>query len=312
MPETCLICLADGANDTGYHPRCAKSLFGSTRAPELDLEDSMVQAAGLAMAGRTSLSGVQKKISVKLSTDHRTFLVATEGGRYVLKPQTMTFPSLPEIEHTTMRIAEAVGIETAKNGLLRLKDGNLAYVTKRFDRRDDGSKVRQEDFCQLGLKRPSEKYDGSAELCVRIVKHFTSEPGIELVSLFRQLLFSWWIGNGDLHLKNLSLLVDDGGIIRLTPAYDLVSTRLVIPDDELAMPVCGREQKLMHTTWLKLADYAGIQRKAVIRVIDDQIKAFPESLALVQRSFLSTTLKQTLSELLDTRTEVLSQIHSPN
>lgn len=74
------------------------------------------------------------------------------------------------------------------------------------------------------------------------------------------------------------------GLVRLD-AYDLGSTRLVIPDDELAMPVCGRAQKLMQTTWLKLAEYAVIQRKGALRIIDDHIKALPESLALVQRSY---------------------------
>ena len=310
MSTVCLICLGQGAGENGYHSRCAKSLFGSNIVPELDLEEGMVQTAGLAMAGRSSLSGVQKKISVKISHDRRTFLVATDGGRYVLKPQTGTFPNLPEIEHTTMQIAQAVGVETALNGLMRLRDGVLAYVTKRFDRRDDGSKVRQEDFCQLAQKRPSEKYEGSAELCVRVVKKFASEPGIELVKLFRQLMFSWWIGNGDLHLKNLSLLVDPEGIIRLTPAYDLLSTRLVIPDDELAMPVCGKDRKLKHTHWLDLASYAGIQTKAAQRVLNDQIKALPASLVLVEQSYLNKQMKQSLGELLRTRTEVLAQLNA--
>lgn len=305
MSRICLVCLGDGASENGYHPRCAKSLFGSSTVPTIELEESMVQTAGLAMAGRTSLSGVQKKISVKLSHDCRTFLVAADDGRYVLKPQTNTFASLPEIEHTSMQIAKIAGVEVAENGLLRLRDGALAYVTKRFDRRDDGSKVRQEDFCQLAQKRPADKYDGSAELCAQIIKSYASEPGIELIKLFRQLVFSWWIGNGDLHLKNLSLFVDQAGIIKLTPAYDLVSTRLVIPDDELAMPVCGRDRKLMRTTWLKLAEYAGIQKRAAERVLNEQVNALEESLSLVEQSFLNNQMKQTLSELLQERTAVL-------
>lgn len=165
MSTSCLICLGGIGDDSGYHARCARQLFGAAKVPAIDIADGIVQEAGLAMVGNSSLSGVQKKISLKLSGDHRTLQIATHGGRYVLKPETEAFAHLPENEHTTMQLARIAKIETARNGLLKVSGGKLAYITRRFDRREDGSKVRQEDFCQLAVKNPAQKYDGSAELC---------------------------------------------------------------------------------------------------------------------------------------------------
>jgi len=307
MSNQCLVCLRSTESQTGYHAACAKALFGSSLIPKITLEDSMVLTAGLAMAGKTSLSGAQKKISVRISSDRRTLQIATSAGRYILKPPNDVYRSLPEVEHTTMRLAEISGLDVAINGLIRLDDGRLAYLTKRFDRASDSKKIRQEDFCQLALMRPSQKYNGSSELCIRIVKQFASEPGVIVRQLFNQLLFSWWVGNGDLHLKNLSLLVDGSGIVKLTPAYDLVCTRLLIPGDyDLAMPMCGRNQKVRRASWLKLAEYALIPRKAAERVITNQVKALSKSLETVDRSFMNTNMKSQLKELLVAQTEILS------
>ena len=307
MNKSCLVCLNECDSPNGYHRDCLKTLFGSATVPQIELEEGLIQTAALAMAGRTSLSGVQKKLSVKLSADFRTLQIAAEGGSYILKPRTGTFSRLPEIEHTTMQLARLAKLEVADNGLIRAMDGQMAYLAKRFDRRTDGSKIHQEDFCQLAGISPAEKYAGSAELCVRIVRQFATEPGIEMVKLFRQFLFSWWVGNGDLHLKNLSLLIDSAGVVKLTPAYDLVATRLLIPDDELAMPICGRDRKLTRNTWLKFADYAAIQRRAALRIISDQVKQLSNSIELLQHSYLSESEQVRLSQLLQERTAVLNE-----
>ena len=84
-----------------------------------------------------------------------------------------------------------------------------------------------------------------------------------MMKLMRQLLFSWWVGNGDLHLKNLSLIIDDAGLIRFSPAYDLVATQLVIPGDKLALPIAGRDQKIKFTTWYRPSDHAEFPRPAM-------------------------------------------------
>src|SRR4029078_6273597 len=98
-----------------------------------------------------------------------------------------------------MNLASLRGIETPPFGLLGLKDGSFAYIIKRFDRTDDGHKLQVEDFCQLRMKPLRGKYDGSGELCVRILKQYATEPLIEIRKLFARFLFGWWVANGDMH-----------------------------------------------------------------------------------------------------------------
>ncbi len=305
MTTTCFVCLGGGADDTHYHSQCAKALFGSTTIPRLNLEIAKLHTAALAMVGKTSLSGAQKKISVNISADQQTLQVATGRGFYILKPPTETYPYLPENEHTTMLLAKLSGLNVGQFGLVRMEADRIAFLSKRFDRNEDGSKLHQEDFCQLSEKPPSAKYDGSAELCARIVKRFATEPGIELLRLFEQLVFSWWVGNGDLHLKNLSLLIDAQETVRLTPAYDLVSTILVINEDPLAMPLGGRDRKLQRSTWVKFANYCDIGIKAANRVLDRQITLLPKAEAILDQSFLPADMKTTFKQHIANRTAEL-------
>lgn len=310
MSLPCRICLEDVPNDTDYHPQCARALFETATAPIFEMELAQIHTAALAMVGRTSLSGVQKKISVNLSADRKTLQVAASGGRYILKPQTETFPALPENEHVTTRLAQLAEIEVGRFGIVSMKDGSLAYIVRRFDRLPDGGKLRQEDFCQLAEKSPKEKYDGSAELCVKVLRRFTTEPPIEILKLYRLLVFSWWTGNGDMHLKNFSLFADSPGpasIIRLTPAYDLVCTRLVIPDDTLALPIAGKKDNLNHGSWMKFAKYCELPEKTALRVLEKQASILAKSLELLDRSFLPAEQKEQFKKLISDRTRKLDR-----
>ena len=257
------------------------------------------------MVGHTSLSGTQKKISVNLTADRETLQVAVVGGRYILKPQTQVFPTLPENEHLTTRLAQLVDIEVAAFGLVALKDGSLAFISRRFDRLPDGRKLRQEDFCQLAEKPPKEKYDGSAEICVRLVRRYAGEPLVEILKLYRLLLFAWWSGNGDMHLKNFSLFVDEHGVMRLTPAYDMVCTRLIIPDDPLAQPIAGKKDNLTRSAWLDFARYCQLPEKTAARLLDKQASATSAAAALIDASFLPDDQKAAYKQLIADRTESL-------
>ena len=308
MTPTCGVCLKElrsESDDRGYHPRCLRELFGVSRVPTLDIELARLHTAGLAMVGHTSLSGVQRKVSVKLSFDRATLQVAVEGGRYLLKPQTQVYPALPENEHATTRLAGLVGIGTPPSGLVPLKDDTPAFIISRFDRLPDGAKLRQEDFCQLAEKSPKDKYDGSSELCVRIVREYASEPLVEILKLYRALVFAWWTGNGDMHLKNFSLVASVDGRHRLSPAYDQVSTRLVINDDQLALSVCGKKDNLKRDTWLEFARYCEIPPRAAERVLAEHVAALDQALSLIERSCLPAELKDQYKELLRQRAEIL-------
>lgn len=305
----CLACLepltAEADVGVGYHRACLEQLFGAAIVPSLDIEVARLHTAALAMVGRVSLSGAQQKLSVGLSADRTTLRVNLEGLQFILKPPSTAFPNLPENEHLTMRLAAAAGIEAPPVALMALADGALAYLVPRFDRPQPGVKRHQEDFCQLAQKPPKDKYDGSAELCARLVKRYATEPLVEQRRLFRQLVFAWLTGNGDLHLKNLSLIEDDAGRWALSPAYDLVCTELLIPDDRLALPVGGRDKAITRRGWLDLGAYAGLPKRAAGRVLAELVESEPAMQATIERSLLAPEARGRYAELLRERVATL-------
>jgi serine/threonine-protein kinase HipA len=258
------------------------------------------------MAGKMSIAGAQEKVSLALSPDKRALDVSATGGRYILKPETSRFSFVPQNEQLSMRLARIVAIRVPPFGLMRLKDGTKAYITKRFDRLDDGTKLQVEDFCQLAEKRLRDKYDGSAELCVKILRKYATEPLIEIQKLYRLILFSWWIANGDMHLKNFSLITTPEGIRRLSPAYDLVCTKLVIPEDSLAMSIGGRDKNFTRRKWLDFAAYCEIPERAAKRLIFAQMEALEPALRLISVSFLPDQMKEQYAGFIRENTSLLT------
>jgi len=188
---------------------------------------------------RSSISGVQDK--VELSRRRGRFEVVNKCGEYILKP----IPSIPlpkyqsEVpvnEALTMSVASKVfGIATAKHEIVSFRDGELAYLTKRFDYRD-GQKIRQEDFCQLSGRSAAShgsdyKYDASYEECAEILRRYCNASRVELPKLFRRILFCYLFSNGDAHLKNFALYESEQGDMVLSPAYDLLATSVHIPTE---------------------------------------------------------------------------------
>lgn len=304
---TCGICLGKVARNGSYHPQCLELLFGTATIPRIDVElSTFYSLAATRMAGKMSISGAQEKVSLALSPDGQALDVVARGGRYILKPETPQFPAVPQNEHLSMRLAQLVSIEVPPVGLIRLKDGAEANIIQRFDRTQTGEKLAVEDFCQLAGKRLRDKYDGSAELCVRIVRRYATEPLIEIQKLYRLILFCWWIANGDMHLKNFSLITTRDGLRRVAPAYDLLCTRLVIPDDVLAMPVGGRDQNLTRRKWLDFATYCRIPERAATRILTAQARSLDSALRLVRDSFLPQRMKDQYAAILRANTAVLS------
>lgn len=305
--STCLVCLRPARGQAEYHPRCLESLFGTKKLPRLDLELRELFAAAAAMAGKMSVSGVQEKISLALSADRERLVTATTGGRFLLKPESLRFSALPQNEHLTMRLAGLVGIETPPCGLVRLKGGEPAYLVRRFDRLADGTKLAVEDFCQLSELSAEDKYRGSAEGCVRILRSYATAPAVEIRRLFELLVFGWWTSNGDMHLKNLSLLTRADGSRVLSPAYDLVCTRLVIPDDDAAaLAMGGRNKKFTRARWLEFAAYCKLPPAVAERILADLVQALPAALDLVGRSLLPPEQQAQYEAILRERTAILA------
>ena len=191
---------------------------------------------------RASISGVQDKVQLKRIRGG--FAVVESGGDYILKPVPRnTYAELaadiPANEALTMDIAEKVfRVRTAEHELVEMKDGEYAYLTRRFDRRD-GERVQQEDFCQLS-GRTSEthgenyKYDASYEELAGLMRRFCPAAAVENPKVFFLILFNYVFANGDAHLKNFSLYRSEQGDYILTPAYDLLNTALHFPNEPTA------------------------------------------------------------------------------
>lgn len=182
---------------------------------------------------KMSLSGMQPKVSAIFSRKDGQFKVVETNGSYILKPSPQAFPGAAENEALTMELAQQAGIDVPLCGWISAKDGSGVFWIERFDRWGTGNRqrVRCEDACQVLDIPASWKYLGNLETLARMVQEQCSNSRLQLVRLFQRVLFCWVTGNGDMHLKNWSLL-ENGKLIELAPAYDLLNTRILTNDDE--------------------------------------------------------------------------------
>ena len=229
-----------------------KEMFNSSKIPVIDFGLGDVSRKAQELAGKLSISGVQPKLSVKLDEKQNMLIPVAEGGEYILKPQTPTFANIPENEQCCMDIAKELNIEVPLHCLIPLKDKSLSYVVKRFDR-EKSVKIHQEDFGQI--LEQTDKYKGSVEQIGRKLKEISSAPGYDAQLLFEQVVLNFILGNGDAHLKNYSIAYRDKDNIRLTPAYDIVCSKLVIPGEEdSAITIHGKKNKLLREDFDQLGD----------------------------------------------------------
>lgn len=303
----CLYCyqpLEQSQND--YHPSCAKKLFGSTQAPTInfDLNELDVLAKQIVIQSK-AITGVQPKLSLnveKHKNEPARLTIVGFNGDFILKPPTSQFKELPENEDITMHLADLAKIKTARHGLIRLKSGELAYITKRFDR-NKGEKIAVEDFCQLSENLTEHKYRGSIEKIGKLVYLYTRNQGYEAQRLFELVVFCYLTGNADMHLKNFSLIENSLGEYELSPAYDLLNTAIVIPEDEeeSALNINGKKSKLNLTDFKALASSLKISDKSLAAIFKRFEAVFPAWIFWIDQSFLSKELKEAYASLLTQR-----------
>jgi hypothetical protein len=219
-------------------------------------------------------------------------------GDYILKPPSEQYPCLPENEDLTMHLAQIAGIRTAAHSLIRLSSGELAYITRRFDRQN-GQKIAVEDFCQLTETLTEHKYRGSVEKIGKLVRQFTTNTGYEQQRLFELVFFCYLTGNTDMHLKNYALIENPLGQYELSPAYDLLSTLLVLLDEEeSALTINGKKNRLKRTDFDNLAKSLQINEKTVTAIYQRFAKILPTWQECIERSFLSDEMKKQYSDLI--------------
>ena len=255
-------------------------------------------------AAKMSIQGVQPKLSAILNIKNEKFDIVDRNGRYILKPQHLYFPQMPENEDLTMRLAEIMDLDVPLHGMMWAKDNTLTYFIKRFDRKGQNDKVPIEDFAQLaGLSRDT-KYNYSMEKVVKLINTYCTFPAIEKVQLFKLLLFSFVIGNDDMHLKNFSI-INLNGKIQLSPCYDLVNTIIEYrkPEDEIALPIRGNKKNLTRNMLIKYfgKEICELTDKVINKVLNSISNAVPKWKDEINISFLSEDMKKKYVELLNSR-----------
>lgn len=309
--QRCLYCyqpLEQGQTD--FHPQCSKKLFGTTTPPELPYTKDDIESLALQVVrSQVTVTGVQPKLSVDLEKEangKKRFTIVGLWGKYILKPQTELYVNLPENEDLTMHLATMVNIKTVPHSLIRFKDGSLAYITKRIDRDKKKGKIPMEDMCQLTEKLTEQKYKGSHEQIAKIIMLHSAYPVLDLLTYFEVLLFCYLTGNADMHLKNFSLYKPANEYI-LAPAYDLLSTKLVLPDDkdELALTLNARKRKLKKSDFNHLLNTYKIDEKVIENIYEKYRKIVPQWLNFIDTSFLPQQMKEEYKSIINKRKSIL-------
>ena len=307
----CLYCYKElGEGHKDFHPNCARKFFGTADAPLLEYRREDLDAlAAQVIQAQTSLTGVQPKLSLNLYKHEGSNRLTIVGlwGDFIFKPQTDTYPELPENEDLTMHMAEVARIKVVPHSLIRLADSTLGYITHRIDRTKKGEKIDMEDLCQLTLHPTEYKYKSSCEQIAKTIVAYSSMPKLDLVNFMQVLLFSFITGNNDMHLKNFSLYRPKR-LYQLTPAYDLLNVAIVNPKDkeELALTLNGKKSRLKLSDFLKASATMGIEKNVTMQLIASMKNALPAWAELINNSFLSKDMKEAYLEHIDKRIKALS------
>ena len=238
---------------------------------------------------RFSLAGVQLKFSaVSDASGGLTIPASGTGGGWIVKLPSREYEGVPENEFSMMQLARLVGINVPAIDLVNVgsiknmpeginKFGNTAFIIERFDHIEDGGALHIEDFAQVYGVYAEDKYkNASMRNIAQVLAAETSD--VDIAEFVRRLTFNVLIGNGDMHLKNWSLIYPDRVNPALAPAYDFVSTVSYIPGDQFALNVSRSrafgdfsEDELSH-----LAAKAALPSKVVLDTARETVDLFHE------------------------------------
>lgn len=322
----CHCCLKETEND--FCRSCSQRLFSKANfSAMLKFTLSSIAQGTNQNTRRISISGAQAKYSLRIVS--KELEPTDNNGTYILKPATnmqfRLFADMPANEHITMQIAKQIfKLNVAESALLRFTTGEYTYLTKRFDIRNDGSKILQEDLAQTaGLSSDANgsnfKYESlSYEEIAYILKQHVSASPIAVEQFFKVLLFNYLVCNGDAHIKNFSIYSPhQDGVYELTPAYDLINTSLHADDFRTALDLFKDEENYNGkffkdngfygaSDFLEFARRIGIVEKRAQKFILDITAHIPEMDGMLDKSFLSDEAKVLYKERIRDRAKALS------
>ncbi|MDF2381686.1 HipA domain-containing protein [Nostoc ellipsosporum NOK] len=310
MNKRCLYCykkLEKGQAD--FHPYCSKTFFGTDQPPQLEYSlGQMADLAAQVVQRSVTVPGVQPKLSLALvknvlqdGRSDRLTIVGALGGNYIIKPPNAGYAEMPENEHLTMRMAASFGLKVVPSSLIRLSSGELAYITKRIDRKENGDKIHMLDMFQI--LEAVDKYKGSMERIGKAIDSYAENTLLDLSYFFELTVFCFLTGNNDMHLKNFSMLLKDDGTWNLAPAYDLLNVAIVNPSDkeELALTLDARKTKLNRERFITFGSGLGLTMRQIEAVLRNFQKGQQKALDQIHDSFLSDEYKEKYSTLMNDR-----------
>lgn len=299
-------------DNTGYCRKCLKDLFEGKKVQHVLPFNSPYKEDSDLYQERTkklSISGVQSKYSMRL--DDNKLVLTDKGGQYILKPipvgQFKNLDQAPANEHLTMQLAgQLFKITVPPNAIIHFSDNSPAYLVKRFDVKNDGSKYPQEDFAQIAqvteeTQGKNYKYDLSYEEIGSLIKRHIATSAIELEKFFRLVLFNYIFSNGDAHVKNFSAMLTDEGDHVLTPAYDLLCTRIHSPGEaDMALTLFkdrfteayDAHGFYTYDDFLEFGKVLGIKESRIVKIIEVFNGKEASIDGLVNASFLRNDLKE--------------------
>lgn len=257
---------------------------------------------------QSSISGVQPKVMVPEVVE------TTEKGALVLpslivKSGDDEYPQLAVNEYICMKLAKACQIETPE---FWLSDNQQLFVMRRFDLKNDGTCRAMEDMAVMQGKSTNDKYHSSYEMISKVLGYYSAEVKTDNEILFKMLVHSCMVGNGDAHLKNYAMLYDDIEDMRLSPLYDVVNTQIYNPADTLALNLCKSKIFPGRKRIIDFGKSIGVKKcEVIVDEMADQIRDELEKL-VNYTELMDADIKSVIIEnIYRTTTRAAIKVHPP-
>ncbi len=314
----CHSCLKTISKDI-YCPKCRKLLFDGRKIKPLNFNKEKFYEHKREMINRISLSGVQDKISLAFNNDG-VLVPTAKNGQYILKPiprahdSAINLQDISANEHLSMQISQQVfKIPTALNGLIAFSDGELAYITRRFDYEKNITtgvieKLDQEDFAAVleftsDSKGENYKYESSYEACAQNIQKYVAASIPALEDFYKRVVLNYLIGNADAHLKNFSLIRSSNrDDYSLSLNYDILYTKYHLKDEDgiMALDLFETHETVAFGAmgYYTLEDFevfaksCKIKEKRLNKIFKDIILSISKVDELIKASFLSSDAKE--------------------